>query len=102
MDLLAVDAVCDHDGNYHILELNGPHQTSFCMTHNSQGSAIGIKSQFWNEDSEAIVELCMDKLNKVYCSASATSTTDDAVSTDGMLLPLYSVLMIRSRGPYDS
>eukprot|EP01127_Copromyxa_protea_P010290 TRINITY_DN2501_c0_g1_i2.p1 TRINITY_DN2501_c0_g1~~TRINITY_DN2501_c0_g1_i2.p1 ORF type:complete len:138 (+),score=35.65 TRINITY_DN2501_c0_g1_i2:236-649(+) len=62
MELLAVDAVCDHQGNYHILELNG--------------SAIGIKSQFWKEDSEAIVELAIDKMNKVYCNPQAP---DDSV-----------------------
>ena len=31
------------------------------------GSAIGIKAQFWKEDSEAIVELSLDKMNKVFC-----------------------------------
>jgi hypothetical protein len=72
--LLAVDAVCDHDGNYHILELNGE-CNYFCVL-SYLGSAIGIKSQFWKEDSEAIVELTLAKMNKIYCA-----TTEEAEST---------------------
>jgi len=53
MDFLAVDAVCDDKGNFHILELNG--------------SAIGIHSTFWHQDSLGIVDMAVDKMNKIYC-----------------------------------
>jgi len=52
MELLAVDAICDENDNYHILELNG--------------SAIGIQQQFWKGDSVGIVDMAIDKMNKIY------------------------------------
>jgi len=54
MDLLAVDAVLDEHGNYHILELNG--------------TAIGIQPQHWTEDSMRLVYLVLDKMNSIFCA----------------------------------
>jgi len=54
MDLLAVDAVLDEHGNYHILELNG--------------TAIGIQPQHWTEDSMRLVYLVVEKMNSVFCA----------------------------------
>src|SRR5690349_18251960 len=76
-ELLAVDALCDHKGNYHILELNGI-STRFGSIYQI-GSAIGIKSQFWKEDSESIVELTLDKMNKVFCPKSPITSSEAAL-----------------------
>jgi len=54
MDLLAVDAVLDEHGNYHILELNG--------------TAIGIQEQHWAEDSNRLVYLVVERMNSIFCA----------------------------------
>lgn len=48
---------------------------------NLEGSAIGIKSQFWKEDSEAIVELTLDKMNRVYCPQVDGAVDGQNIST---------------------
>eukprot|EP01123_Difflugia_compressa_P001387 TRINITY_DN1159_c0_g1_i1.p1 TRINITY_DN1159_c0_g1~~TRINITY_DN1159_c0_g1_i1.p1 ORF type:complete len:281 (-),score=57.10 TRINITY_DN1159_c0_g1_i1:35-808(-) len=67
MDLLAVDAVLDENGNYHILELNG--------------SAIGIQAQHWTEDSKRLVYLVIDRMNEIFCKSDdippSQNTMDD-------------------------
>eukprot|EP01125_Pyxidicula_operculata_P016412 TRINITY_DN5643_c0_g1_i1.p1 TRINITY_DN5643_c0_g1~~TRINITY_DN5643_c0_g1_i1.p1 ORF type:complete len:234 (-),score=68.31 TRINITY_DN5643_c0_g1_i1:61-762(-) len=72
MDLLAVDAVCDENGKYHILELNG--------------SAIGIQPRHWEEDSKKLVNLVLLRMNETFCdkvpraiqsSNSATESTSE-------------------------
>jgi len=67
MDLLAVDAVIDEHGNYHILELNG--------------TAIGIQPHHWEEDSKRLVHLVLDKMNSVFCSKSVESVTIETKSS---------------------
>jgi hypothetical protein len=62
MELLAVDAVLDEHGNYHILELNG--------------TAIGIQPQHWTEDSQRLVYLVLDRMNSIYCSDKIANETE--------------------------
>jgi synapsin len=52
MDMLAIDAIHGVDGKDHIIELNG--------------TAIGIKAQYWEEDSKTVSQLCIDKMNAIY------------------------------------
>eukprot|EP01130_Rhizamoeba_saxonica_P001086 TRINITY_DN10958_c0_g1_i1.p1 TRINITY_DN10958_c0_g1~~TRINITY_DN10958_c0_g1_i1.p1 ORF type:complete len:390 (-),score=71.35 TRINITY_DN10958_c0_g1_i1:58-1227(-) len=54
MDWLAIDIVHGHDGNDYIIELNG--------------TAIGIVGDHWLNDSEIIVDLAIEKMNRLYCS----------------------------------
>jgi len=67
MDLLAVDAVIDELGNYHILELNG--------------TAIGIQPVHWQEDSMRLVYLVVDKMNTVFCDQLKEKPTEISENT---------------------
>jgi len=53
MDLLAVDAIHGTDGKDYIIECND--------------TAIGIMVEHWIEDSTYIIEMLIDKCNKLYC-----------------------------------
>lgn len=53
MDMLAVDAVVDGTGKKFVIELNG--------------SPIGLLSEYWKEDSEKIVNLAIQRMNKLFC-----------------------------------
>jgi hypothetical protein len=59
MELLAVDAVMDLSGNYHILELNG--------------TAIGIQPRHWSEDSQRLVHLVIQRMNQIFCNSQLES-----------------------------
>ena len=48
MDLLALDGLCDTNGNMHIIEMNG--------------SAMGITPSHWREDTEVIVDMAVQRL----------------------------------------
>ena len=53
MDILAVDAIHGKNGKNYIIELNG--------------TAIGIIPEKWKEDTQTIVNMCIDKMNTIYC-----------------------------------
>jgi len=79
MDLLAVDAVMDENGNYHILELNG--------------TALGIQPQHWHEDSQRLVHLVIQRMDQLFCSPklvekvqeTSTSTAAEWIHLNKML-----------------
>eukprot|EP00008_Paramoeba_atlantica_P002359 CAMPEP_0201502760 /NCGR_PEP_ID=MMETSP0151_2-20130828/84310_1 /ASSEMBLY_ACC=CAM_ASM_000257 /TAXON_ID=200890 /ORGANISM="Paramoeba atlantica, Strain 621/1 / CCAP 1560/9" /LENGTH=129 /DNA_ID=CAMNT_0047896383 /DNA_START=666 /DNA_END=1055 /DNA_ORIENTATION=+ len=52
IELLAIDAVVDHDDNHFIIELNG--------------SAIGILTEIWEEQSAIIANMVKDRMNQIY------------------------------------
>jgi hypothetical protein len=56
MDILAVDAIHGKDGKTYIIELNG--------------TAIGIKTQHWEEDTAALCELAVERINAIYAAKS--------------------------------
>uniref|UniRef100_A0A6B2L6I4 ATP-grasp domain-containing protein n=1 Tax=Arcella intermedia TaxID=1963864 RepID=A0A6B2L6I4_9EUKA len=66
-DLLAIDAVIDEHGKYHILELNG--------------TAIGIQPQHWVEDSQRLVYITIQKMEEVFCKDKSEGPATQAAKT---------------------
>ena len=54
MDILAIDDIHNKDGTDWIIELNG--------------TAIGILTERWKEDSQHLVSMVIEKMNNHYCS----------------------------------
>lgn len=47
---------------------------------NFLGSAIGIKAQFWEEDSLVIVDLCIDKMNNIYLNSQKPQLSQEQLA----------------------
>jgi hypothetical protein len=61
LELLAVDALIDTDGNHVIIELNG--------------TAIGVLTETWTEVSREVVRLAIDKMNALFVDSNSSSTS---------------------------
>jgi glutathione synthase/RimK-type ligase-like ATP-grasp enzyme len=53
LDLLAIDALHGKDGKDYIIELND--------------TAIGLTPGYWESQTKVIVDMAIDKMNKIYC-----------------------------------